>query len=318
THYVSANDLGAFPSVYDLRDNPAIVLEYVAAGRWKAGAGGGFNAVEARRTAELILEHFRGHPEKSLGVIAFSQRQQMRILDELEHLRHVYPDLEEFFREGREEPFFVKNLENVQGDERDVIFLSVGYGPDETGRVGLRFGPLNRQGGERRLNVAVTRARERMTVVSSLRARDVDLSRTSSVGARLLRAYLDYAERGTEALRAGITEDGDRDFDSPFEQEVHEELTRHGLTVHRQVGCSGFRIDLAVVDPCAPGRYLLGVECDGATYHSSATARDRDRLRQEVLESLGWRICRVWSTDWVRDHTVQVQRVLAALDRAQR
>ncbi len=318
-HHVYANELVTFPSVHDLQGNPAVAFEYVAAGRWKTGASGGFNVVEARRTAELVLEHFREHPEESLGVIAFSQRQQLRILDELEHLRLANPDLEEFFGEGRDEPFFVKNLENVQGDERDVIFLSVGYGPDEVGGV-IRhnFGPLNRHGGERRLNVAVTRARQRMIVVSSLRAENIDLSRTKAFGARMLRAYLDYAEHGPETLRAAITEDGDREFDSPFEREVQEELTRQRLTVHRQVGCGGFRIDLAVVDPSAPGRYLLGVECDGATYHSSATARDRDRLRQEVLESLGWHICRIWSTDWVRDRGAQVRRVLAALEKARR
>src|SRR5262249_19856586 len=152
-------------------------------GRWKAGTGGGFNAVEARRTAELVLDHFRRHPDQSLGVIAFSQRQQMRVLDELERLRPAHPDLEAFFDEDRDEPFFVKNLENVQGDERDVIILGVGYGPDDSGRVAMRFGPLNRQGGERRLNVAVTRARRAMTVVSSMRAHDIDLSRTSSRGA---------------------------------------------------------------------------------------------------------------------------------------
>src|SRR5262249_34602307 len=300
------------------RATPAVALEDAAAGRWRAGASGGFNGVEARRTAELVLAHFREHPDQSLGVIAFSQRQQMRILDELERLRREAPELEEFFREGREEPFFVKNLEHVQGDERDVVFLSVGYGPDDTGRVAMRFGPLNRQGGERRLNVAVTRARERMAVVSSLRAQDIDLSRTAAVGARLLRAYLDYAERGTAALVAGVTEDSDRDFDSPFEREVAEELERQGLAVHPQVGWGGLRIDLALVDPRAPGRYLLGVECDGATYHSSAAARDRDRLRQEVLESLGWRICRIWSTDWVRDRDGQIRRVRSALEAAQR
>jgi very-short-patch-repair endonuclease len=317
-HHIYANDLVTFPSVHDVAGNPAISFDYVPDGRWKAGASGGFNAVEARHTAELVMAHFRDHPDQSLGVIAFSQRQQARIQDELEQLRRANPDLEQFFREGTDEPFFVKNLENVQGDERDVIFLGIGYGPDETGRVAMRFGPLNRQGGERRLNVAVTRARQRMIVVSSMRAHDIDLSRTGAVGVRLLRAYLDYAERGAEALRSGITGVGDHGFDSPFEQEVFEELTRRGLTLHTQVGCSGFRIDLAVVDPRAPGRYLLGVECDGATYHSSATARDRDRLRQQVLEGLGWRICRIWSTDWLRERGGQVRRVLSALEEAQR
>jgi very-short-patch-repair endonuclease len=316
-HFIYANELVTFPSVEDVASNPAVVFDFVADGRWKPGAGGGFNAVEARHTAERVLAHFRERPDQSLGVIAFSQRQQMRILDELERLRRTNPDLEGFFGEGRDEPFFVKNLENVQGDERDVIFLGVGYGPDELGRVAMRFGPLNKEGGERRLNVAVTRARRGMVVVSSMRAHDLDLSRSSARGVELLRAYLDYAERGAEALRGAVSGAGGREFDSPFEREVYEELTRRGITVHPQVGCSGFRIDLAVVDARAPGRYLLGVECDGATYHSSATARDRDRLRQEVLEGLGWRICRIWSTDWVRDRAGQVGRVQAALAKAQ-
>jgi very-short-patch-repair endonuclease len=317
-HFFYGNELVTFPSIHDMAGNPAIAFEFIPDGRWKAGASGGFNAIEARRTAEFVLAHFRQYPQESLGVIAFSQRQQMRILDELEKLRKANPELEEFFRESRDEPFFVKNLENVQGDERDVIFLGIGYGPDETGRVAMRFGPLNREGGERRLNVAVTRARLRMAVVASMHAADIDLSRTSAVGVKLLRAYLDYAERGPEALRGAITAAAEHAFDSPFEEEVYEELTRHGLMLHPQVGCSGFRVDLAVVDPKAPGRYLLGVECDGATYHSSATARDRDRLRQEVLEGLGWRICRIWSTDWLRDRESQVRRVQAALEKAQR
>jgi very-short-patch-repair endonuclease len=314
--FIYANELVTFPSVHDVAGNPAVAFEYVPDGRWKAGANGGFNAVEARRTAELVVAHFRHHPEQSLGVIAFSQRQQMRILDELEHLRKADPDLEAFFAEDRDEPFFVKNLKNVQGDERDMILLGIGYGPDNTGRVAMRFGPLNRQGGERRLNVAVTRARQRITVVSSMRAQDIDLHRTGALGAKLLRAYLDYAERGVEALRGVITGAEERDFDSPFEQEVYEELTRRGMTVHKQIGCSSFRIDLAVVHPRAPGQYLLGVECDGASYHSSATARDRDRLREAVLRDLGWRICRIWSTDWLRDREGQVQRVLLALEKA--
>jgi very-short-patch-repair endonuclease len=179
----------------------------------------------------------------------------------------------------------------------------------------MRFGPLNRQGGERRLNVAVTRARRAMSVVASMTADDVDLSRTPAVGARMLKAFLDYAQRGPLALAAALSEADRRGADSPFEQEVGEELQRRGLTIHRQVGCGGYRIDIAITDG-ATGKYLLGVECDGATYHSAATARDRDRLRQAVLEGLGWRLVRVWSTDWVRDRNGQVNRVLAALEAA--
>jgi very-short-patch-repair endonuclease len=320
-HFIYGNELVTFPSVYDVAGNPAVAFEYVAEGRWKPGKSGGFNAIEAKHTAELVLAHFRQHPEKSLGVIAFSKRQQERILDELEQLRRANPDLETFFDDkgDRHEPFFVKNLETVQGDERDAIVLAIGYGLDETGRQTLDMRTLNqltKAGGERRLNVAVTRARERMAVISSMRAQDIDLSRTSARGVKLLRDFLDYAERGYQALSAATSASVGTKFDSPFEEEVYEELTRKGLTVHTQVGCSGFRIDLAIVAANAPGRYLLGVECDGATYHSSATARDRDRLRQEVLERLGWRICRIWSTDWLRDREGQLRRVQAALEKA--
>ena len=157
-----------------------------------------------------------------------------------------------------------------------------------------------------------------MTVISSLKSHDIDLSRTKAVGARLLRAYLDFAERGISALGSEVSQVDEHDYDSPFEKEVAEALTRRGLAVRRQVGCSGFRIDLALVDPKRPGRFLLGIECDGATYHSSATARDRDRLRQEVLESLGWTIVRIWSTDWVKNPDAQVERVVAALEQARK
>jgi very-short-patch-repair endonuclease len=312
------NELVTFPGAHNERADPAIRFEFVADGLWKTGKSGGFNAVEARRVAELVFAHFRAQPRSSLGVIAFNQRQQVAIIDELEAMRAAAPAMESFFDESRDESFFVKNLENVQGDERDTIFLSVGYGPDENGRVAMRFGPLNRDGGERRLNVAITRARSAMTVVSSMRAAAIDVGRTPAHGARLLRAYLDFAERGVEALRSEITEDGQRDFDSPFEREVSRALERRGMSVHRQVGCGGFRIDLALVDPARPGRYVVGVECDGATYHSAATARDRDRLRQQVLEDLDWSICRIWSTDWFRDPGGQVDRVLAAYERARR
>ena len=308
-HFFYDGQLVTFPSARDADGTPAVGFHHVPEGRFKDGE----NAVEARAVAALVLDHFRDHPAQSLGVIAFSQRQQLRILDELETLRKQRPEFEEFFRDDRDDPSFVKNLENVQGDERDVIFLSVGYGPDDAGKVAMRFGPLNRAGGERRLNVAVTRAKERVLVVASMTAADVDLSRTPAEGARLLKAYLDFAQTGTAALARAVTEADRRDYDSPFEKAVAEELERQGLTVHRQVGCGGFRIDLAVLDPASPGRYVLGVECDGAAYHSAATARDRDRLRQAVLEGLGWRICRVWSTDWARDRAGQVRRVLEAV-----
>jgi very-short-patch-repair endonuclease len=305
--------LVTFPSA-DEATGPSVQFVKVVDGHFKDGV----NPVEARRVASLVMEHARTTPDRSLGVIAFSQRQQDRILAELETLRRAQTDTEPFFADDRADPFFVKNLENVQGDERDAIFLSVGYGPDDTGKVAMRFGPLNRDGGERRLNVAVTRARWAMTVVASMTASDVDLSRTAAEGAKMLKAFLDYAERGPKALAEAVTDANQRDADSPFEQEVGDELTRRGLVIQRQVGCGGYLIDIAITDPQKGGKYLLGVECDGATYHSAATARDRDRLRQAVLEGLGWRLVRVWSSDWVRDRDKQVQRILAALEAAKK
>ncbi len=304
--------LVTFPSP-DEAATAAVEFVRVEGGAFKDGV----NATEARQVAALVMEHARTNPELPLGVIAFSQRQQDRILDELELLRRQSRENEDFFAATRPDAFFVKNLENVQGDERDAIVLSVGYGPDETGRVLMRFGPLNRPGGERRLNVAVTRARRAMTVVASMSAHDIDLDRAGADGARLLKAFLDYAERGPAALTALPGESPEDAAERPFEREVGDELVRRGLTVRRRVGCGGYRIDLVVADGQS-GTYLLGVECDGESYRAAATARDRDRLRRSVLEGLGWRLIRVWSADWVRDRAGQVQRVLSALEAARR
>jgi very-short-patch-repair endonuclease len=188
-------------------------------------------------------------------------------------------------------------LENVQGDERDIIFFSITYGPDASGKVTMNFGPLNGEGGHRRLNVAVSRAREGVVIFSTLRPEQIDLSKVRAAGVRDLKHYLEFAIGGPRALIAASTPTG-LGPDSPFEVAVATMLRDKGWVVHNQVGCSGYRIDMAVVDPRAPGRYLLGIECDGATYHSSASARDRDRLRQHVLETLGWKLHRIWSTDW--------------------
>jgi very-short-patch-repair endonuclease len=308
--YFYEGRLVTFPSALEAT-GPAVTFVKVPEGRFKDGV----NPIEARRVAELVMEHARNSPKRSLGVIAFSQRQQDRILDELEVLRRASPITEVYFAEDRDDPFFVKNLENVQGDERDVIILSVGYGPDESGNVPMRFGPLNRAGGERRLNVAITRARQAMKVVSSMSAGDVDLTRTGAEGAKLLKAFLDYAERGPGSLPA-LSAEVAAAADTPFEQTVAEELVRRGLKVERRVGFGGYTVDIAVLDPQREGAYLLGVECDGASYRSAVTARDRDRLRRAVLEGLGWTLVRVWSTEWVRDRDKQVRRIFAALELA--
>lgn len=210
------------------------------------------------------------------------------------------------------ERLFVKNLEAVQGDERDVIFISVGYGvsPNQS-RPFLNFGPVSRDGGERRLNVLASRAREKCLVFSSITAADIPAD-SEVRGTRMLRALLNFAETGK--LSAGTLRGGD--FDSPFEEAVARVIREAGFHCHAQVGVSSFRIDLGVIDPSRPGQYILGVECDGATYHSARSARDRDRLRQEVLEDLGWRLHRIWSTDWFRNSSRESDRLLAAINSA--
>lgn len=267
------------------------------------------NRVEARAIADAVIEHAKRSPKKSLGVGAFSVAQRDAIRDELELRQRQHVELARYFSPGGPEPFFVKNLENIQGDERDVIFISVGYARDASGYMAMNFGPLSSQGGERRLNVLISRARDRCEVFSSITADDIDLQRAKSRGAASFKTFLRYAATGvldSQAPTGG-------DYDSDFERQVDVALTSRGYEVHRQVGTAGFIIDLAVVDPVRPGRYLLGIECDGATYHSSRSARDRDRLRETVLRDRGWRIHRVWSTDWFHRPGEQVQKMIAAI-----
>ena len=310
-------DLLTFPSVEPLSDTHGLRLEHVADGVYE---GKGLNLAEARRVADAVVAFAReqlaataaGRTPRSLGVGTFNLRQQLAIQDLLEERRRADPAIEPFFDRSRDEPFFVKNLENIQGDERDVIFLSVTYAKGRDGRLRQQFGPLNGDNGWRRLNVITTRARRAMRVFSSMRAGDIHGGQ--SRGGPLLEAFLDYAESGRldhpSVTRAAATE-------SPFEREVVQDLQRRGFLVEPQVGVAGYRIDIGVRDPDAPGRFLLGIECDGVAYHSSDTARDRDRLRQQVLEARGWRILRLWSTDWFKDRHGQLERLTAAIAHAQ-
>jgi very-short-patch-repair endonuclease len=272
------------------------------------------NRGEARHIADLVVQHARTTPSRSLGVITFSEAQMVAIQTEIDQRKREHPELECLLREDGPEGFFVKNLENVQGDERDVIYFSVGYGPDQSGKLTMTFGPLNKSGGERRLNVAVTRAREHVKLLASFHPSQIDRGRTKAKGVHLLRSYMEFADQGPIALLGELTEEGGEP-ESPFETSVADALMAHGLRVVSQVGVGGFRIDLGIKDE-ERDIYLLGVECDGATYHSSKTARDRDRLRQEVLENLGWRIHRIWSTDWLKDPEREIKKVLASLDEA--
>ena len=235
---------------------------------------------------------------QSIGVVTFNSEQQTLVEDLLDRARSCRPDIEwAFASESGIEPVFVKNLETVQGDERDVIMFSITYGPDQADHMTMNFGPLNREGGERRLNVAISRARSEMLVFSTLSPDRIDLSRTQAKAVADLKHFLEYAERGPAALGAAV-HGSIGDFESPFETAVARSLRDKGWDVHPQVGVSAYRIDLGIVHPDEPGVYLAGVECDGAMYHSSAFARERDKIRQAVLEGLGWTLFRVWSADW--------------------
>lgn len=304
--YFYNSQLVTFPNPVQ-NPNLGVWFKHVPDGVYDRG-GRKDNRNEAEVVAHLALEHFQRFPEQSLGIIAFSEAQADAIQEQIEILGKENPDLETFCSDNSPQ-FFLKALENVQGDERDAIILSVGYARDDQGKLSLNFGPLNRQGGERRLNVAVTRAKSKITLVSSIQAGDIDTTRTKSKGVEALRNYLEYAASGGERLQGNSSTDT-LHFDSPFEEDVYHALVQEGYTIRTQVGCSGYRIDLAVVNNQRPGEFLLGIECDGASYHSSPTARDRDRLRQQVLEKLGWKIYRIWSTDWFRNKPVQVRLLM--------
>jgi very-short-patch-repair endonuclease len=268
---------------------------------------------EVQRVVALVREHARSKPDQTLGVITMGIRHMTRVQAALDHALEEHPDFSAFFDPNKGERFFVKNLERVQGDERDAIIISIGYGKDRAGNLPLtRFGPLLPEGGRRRLNVAVTRARQKLTVVSSFSHLDIDLSRVRpGSGVELLRNYLQYA--GTNGKRLGDAEVTGDALNS-FEAEIFDCLSAKGLKLIPQMGASRFRIDMVAEHPTKPGRYVLAIECDGATYHSSYTARDRDRLRQQQLENLGWRFHRIWSTDWFMRKEDEIQRALRAFN----
>ena len=305
------NRLITFPS--PVTEDRAVRLEVVN-GVYDRG-GSRTNRAEAEAIVAAIERHYLDPAmrRQSIGVVTFNQAQQALIENLLDARRRASPKLDQAIAQSSVEPLFVKNLENVQGDERDVILFSITYGPDATGKVALNFGPLNQDGGHRRLNVAVSRARHQVVIYSTLRPEHIDLSRVRAAGVRDLKNYLDFAMRGPRALVEQSIPTG-QEPDSPFEMEVLRALRDKGWDVHPQVGVSGYRIDIGIVDPRAPGRYILGVECDGKTYHSAATARDRDRLRQKVLEDLGWNIHRIWSTDWWRNKQLPLLKLLDRLD----
>jgi very-short-patch-repair endonuclease len=269
------------------------------------------NPKEAAAIAEAVVKHANHSPHLSLGVVAFSTAQRDAILDCLEIKRQAAPHLDpKFFSKHPHEPFFVKNLENVQGDERDVMFISIGYGKDESGYLAMNFGPLNNEGGEKRLNVLISRAKRRCEVFTNLSYQDIDTTRSNKQGISALKSFLRYAE--TSILDTPKV--SGREFDSVFEEQVSQALSNRGYTVHKQIGSGGFYIDLAVVDPDRPGRYLMGIECDGAMYHSAQSARDRDRLRETVLLGMGWTLYRVWGPHWYRDPAKELENLIRQIE----
>lgn len=315
-HHYYHNRLVTFPSPQV--DDRAVCLRKVPNGVYDRGKTR-TNRIEAQAVADEAVARMRAWlnlPEKSrptLGIITFNAQQQSLILDLLDLARRDEPALEWFFADDRVEATIVKNLENVQGDERDVILFSITFWKDAAGKLTMDFGALNRDGGERRLNVAVTRARQELIVFSGFTADQIDPTRTKALAVHHLKTFLDYAERGAIALPAE-TAGSVGGFDSPFEEAVAAQLEQRGWVVVPQVGISGFRIDLGIRHPDLAGAYLAGVECDGATYHSAATARDRDKVREQVLTGLGWNMLRVWSTDWWYDSTGCAERLHAALE----
>ena len=271
------------------------------------------NRIEAQAVAQACIDHAKAHPKWTLGVGAFSVTQRDAILKAVEKLRKENPGLESFFDPSSPDPFFVKNLENIQGDERDVIFVSVGYGPDENGKILLNFGPVSGQGGERRLNVLMTRAKRRCVIFSSMKAEDIDLTRASGRGPAVFRAFLDYAQAGAPTIAAQGSLADDK-----FPDVILAELKKKGYECQTHVGVAGVFIDLAVVDPSEPGRYLVGVVCDGNAYKTARTARDRDRLRDQVLQGQGWTLHHLWCWDWFQRPAEQLQKLVDAIEAAKR
>lgn len=272
------------------------------------------NRIEGNAIVRRVAEHARQHPSVSLGIVTFSSAQRNLITELLELHRRTDPELDGFLREGRSEDVFVKNIENVQGDERDVILVSVCYGPVVAGGrlSSMSFGPVNGDGGERRLNVLFTRARLKCEVFVSFNPSDIDPSKAIRSGTRILKRYLEFANG---APLNSIVPTGEA-AESPFEEDVADVIRSLGYLADPQVGSVGFRIDMGVRHPDRPGIYLLAVECDGATYHSALWARERDRLRQDVLEHLGWQFHRIWSTDWFYNRKAEIERLHVALDNA--
>jgi very-short-patch-repair endonuclease len=313
-HFFYDNKLITFPAANGNAHGQGVHLVSVPDGIYDRGRSR-MNRPEARVVARLAVEHFDQHPDRSLGIVSLNLSQKEAIEDAIAEALQERPDLGCVFDPGRPEAVFVKSLENVQGDERDTMIISVGYGRDHTGGLSMNFGPINIEGGWRRLNVLVTRAKWECILVASLRSQDLAGVNPNNRGAVALRNFLEFAERDGELpTEAAVRTNAET---NEFEEAVRAALVDRGLIVDMQVGASRYRIDLAIRDPGDERRYLLGIECDGIAYHSARTARDRDLLRQLVLQRMGWRIHRIWSTEWFHDRENAIAGILRSVEQAQ-
>ena len=307
--HVYSRSLITFPD--NAQESP-LVLELVRSST-NSISRGATNAAEVERVVDLVRLHAREHPDESLGIIALGSPHAIAIEQALDRVRQVDDEIDHLMREQDVEPTFVKNLERVQGDERDAIILTIGYGRTAAGQISYNFGPINGRYGTRRLNVATTRAKKRLTVVSTFAGEELDKGRAKG-GVAFLRDYLIYV--GTSGQWMGDTLAATPELNA-FERSVMSALVDAGLEVVPQLGVGKYRIDFAVRDRTEPSRFVLAVECDGASYHSQPTARERDRLRQEALEARGWHFYRIWSTNWFNSPEAELERLLAEYERVQ-
>jgi very-short-patch-repair endonuclease len=302
---------------------PAAIQWHKVDGRWVNQC----NEVEAKAVVELLKKLLIKNPNKTVGIITFNAKQQDKIQDiidaQIETDQEFGVLYQQIMSRDLDERIFVKNIENVQGDERDIIIFSIAYAKNQEGRVYNRFGTLGQQGGENRLNVAVTRSKEEIHLVTSIEPNELSVDSTKNDGPKFLKSYMEYAKAVSnvrkEEIEAILTklnehqhtkkQDGPLIFDSPFEEQVYTALTNLGYKVDTQVGMSGYRIDQAIVHPNQPEKYILGIECDGAMYHSSPSAKERDVYRQRFLETKGWNITRIWSRNWWKNSSAEIEKI---------
>lgn len=305
------NHLYVYPSPLHEDRNMGLQFRHVKNSVYERGKTG-VNREEARVVAQEVMRHFIQFPDKTLMVGTFNVKQQEAIQKEVEELVKSSPGFEKYFINEKGENFMVKNIETIQGDERDVIFVSIGFGFDQEGRLSKNFGPLNRDGGERRLNVLFTRAREKCVIFSNFKAIDLHVGDDDPAGLRVLKSFLEYAE--TKAFVSKMPEYEPDEV--TFDESVAEFLRENGFTIHQKIGCAGYKMDMAIVNEEIPGHYIIGIETDGPSYFNSRVARDRDRLRHGVLTGLGWQLYRVWSTDWYLNPQKAKKNLLDAIEKA--